>query len=111
MTPNQRAKAYSYQLQAEGNLATWIRNALLSIRIAFLFYKDADEKPVGYWIMITGALLAFAAVYSYVKNIFTIQTLLPNACVNKNTTLNILFAAIGISFGTAITTGIVILFL
>ena len=41
------AKIFTYNLQVENTLATMVRNGLLSIRIAFLFYMTPHVSP---WI-------------------------------------------------------------
>ena len=80
-----QAKAFTYQLQIEAGLATWVRNGLLSIRIAFLAYET--DSTTGLAMMFTGGLLILWSVVSYLFNIQLLHKLLP-ATLKKNAKSN-----------------------
>ena len=80
-----QAKAFTYQLQIEAGLATWVRNGLLSIRIAFLAYET--DTTAGLAMMFTGGLLILWSVVSYLFNIQLLHKLLP-ATLKKNAKSN-----------------------
>lgn len=71
------AKIFTYNLQVENTLATMVRNGLLSIRIAFLFYMTPHVSPwIGKLIMFVGATVIAWSVIMYAKNIMEIRSLL-----------------------------------
>tara|TARA_B110000908_G_C10267877_1_gene466515 strand:- start:12318 stop:12719 length:402 start_codon:yes stop_codon:yes gene_type:complete len=77
-----QAKIFTYGLQVDNALATMVRNGLLSIRIAFLFYMHPQVSPwVGKSIMFLGATVILGAVLLYTRNVVEIVYLTQ---ANKN---------------------------
>ena len=71
------AKIFTYGLQVENTMATMVRNGLLSIRIAFLFYMHPHVSPwIGKLIMFTGATVIIWSIITYTKNLTEIRHLL-----------------------------------
>lgn len=63
------AKIFTYQLQVENTLATWVRNGLLSIRIAFLFYMNSNNSSwVGKLVFFVGPTVILYAIAMYIMN-------------------------------------------
>ena len=71
------AKILTYNLQVENNMATVVRNGLLSIRIAFLFYMAPNVSPwVGKLMMFVGATVITWSILMYSKHLMEIRSLL-----------------------------------
>jgi hypothetical protein len=72
------AKIFSYKLQVEGAMATMVRNGLLSIRIAYLFYDSAPDE-ISSWIskfmFFIGPTVILWALITYNKNLQTVKHL------------------------------------
>ncbi len=71
-----QVKIFTYNLQVENTLATWVRNGLLSIRIAFLFHMNENNSPwIGKFVFFVGPTVILWAVYMYVLNTRTVARL------------------------------------
>ena len=71
-----QVKIFTYNLQVENTLATWVRNGLLSIRIAFLFHTNENNSPwIGKFVFFVGPTVILWAVYMYVLNTRTVARL------------------------------------
>ena len=71
-----QAKIFTYGLQVDNALATMVRNGLLSIRIAFLFYMHPHVSPwIGKSIMFIGATVILCGVILYTRNVVEIMYL------------------------------------
>jgi len=72
------AKIFSYNLQVEGAMATMVRNGLLSIRIAYLFYDNAPDQ-LSLWIskfmFFVGPTVILWALVTYNKNLSVVKHL------------------------------------
>tara|TARA_B110001450_G_scaffold256899_1_gene289352 strand:- start:995 stop:1405 length:411 start_codon:yes stop_codon:yes gene_type:complete len=72
------AKIFSYKLQVEGAMATMVRNGLLSIRIAYLFYDNApDQIPlwISKFMFFVGPTVILWALVTYNKNLGIVKHL------------------------------------
>ena len=79
------AKIFTYGLQVENTMATMVRNGLLSIRIAFLFYMSPQVSPwVGKLMIFTGATIIIWSIVTYTKNLTEIRHLLNYSNENLN---------------------------
>ena len=79
------AKIFTYGLQVENTMATMVRNGLLSIRIAFLFYMSPHVSPwVGKLMIFTGATIIIWSIITYTKNLTEIRYLLNYSNENLN---------------------------
>lgn len=78
-------KIFTYELQVENTLATMVRNGLLSIRIAFLFYLSPRASPwIGRLMMFVGATVIMWSTLMYTRNI-TLVRRLTHSTENKQT--------------------------
>tara|TARA_B110000879_G_C11128091_1_gene494771 strand:- start:1147 stop:1554 length:408 start_codon:yes stop_codon:yes gene_type:complete len=71
-----QVKIFTYNLQVENTLATWVRNGLLSIRIAFLFHTNESNSPwIGKLVFFVGPTVILWSVIMYILNTQTVARL------------------------------------